>query len=81
MFYVYVIKSLKDGKVYVGHTNDLKERIGQHNSGQVKSTRSRKLFKLIYYEASNVLEDAVRREKSLKTGFGRRYLKNRLSDI
>jgi len=81
MFYVYVIKSLKDGKIYVGHTNDLKERIGQHNGGQVKSTRLRKPFKLIYYESSNILEDAVRREKSLKTGFGRRYLKNRLGDI
>ena len=81
MFYVYVIKSFKDGKIYVGHTNDLKERIKQHNNGLVKSTRSRKPFKLLYYEASNILEDAVRREKSLKTGFGRRYLKSRLSDI
>jgi len=81
MFYVYVIKSLKDGKIYAGHTNDLKERIRQHNNGLVKSTRSRKPFKLIYYEASNILKDALKREKSLKTGFGRRYLKNRLSDI
>ncbi len=81
MFYVYVIKSLKDGKIYAGHTNDLKERIKQHNNELVKSTRSRKPFKLIYYEASNILKDALKREKSLKTGFGRRYLKNRLSDI
>jgi putative endonuclease len=81
MFYVYVIKSLKDGKIYAGHTNDLKERIRQHNNGLVKSIRSRKPFKLIYYEASNILKDALKREKSLKTGFGRRYLKNRLSDI
>ena len=81
MFYIYVIKSLKDEKIYVGHTNDLRERIEQHNKGEVKSTHSRKPFKLVYYEASNILEDAIKREKSLKTGFGRRYLKNRLSDI
>jgi putative endonuclease len=81
MFYVYVIKSSKDGNIYVGHTNDLKERVKQHNSGQVKSTLLRRPFELIYYEASNILKDAIEREKSLKTGLGRRYLKNRLSDI
>jgi putative endonuclease len=81
MFYVYVIKSIKDKRIYVGHTNDLKERFKQHNNGQVKSTKSRKPFELIYYEASNILEDSIKREKGLKTGFGRRYLKNRLGDI
>jgi len=81
MYYVYVLKSLKDRKLYVGHTNDLIERIKQHNQGSEKSTKSRKPFRLLYYEAGNILEDAIRREKSLKTGFGRAYLKRRLSDI
>lgn len=81
MHYVYVIKSLKDGKLYIGHTGNLKERFKDHNSGLVKSTRTRKPFKLLYYEASNTLIDATRREKSLKTGFGRAYLKRRLKDI
>ena len=81
MFYTYVIKSKKDGRLYVGHTNDLVARIKEHNNGFVKSTKSRKPFKLIYYEACNILEDAIKREKSLKTGFGRRYLKQRLSDL
>lgn len=80
MYYVYVIKSLRDGKLYVGHTNDLKRRMKEHNNGLVKATRTRKPFKLIYYEASNILQDSVLREKSLKTGFGRAYLKRRLSD-
>jgi putative endonuclease len=75
MYYVYVIKSLKDGKIYVGHTNDLRERIEEHNKGTVKSTHGRRPLKLIYYEASNILRDAIEREKSLKTGFGRAYLK------
>jgi putative endonuclease len=81
MYYVYVIKSLKDRKIYVGHTNDLKERIREHNNGLVKSTAIRRPFKLLYYEASNILKDAFKREKSLKTGFGRAYLKRRLSDV
>lgn len=81
MFYTYVIKSLKDGHIYVGHTNDLKRRIKEHNSGEVKSTNKRKPFKLLYYEACNVLIDAIKREKAFKTGFGRAYLKRRLSDL
>jgi len=81
MYYVYVVKSIKDNHIYTGHTNNLKARIIQHNSGKVESTRLRKPFKLLYYEACNILSDAIKREKSLKTGFGRAYLKRRLSDI
>jgi putative endonuclease len=81
MYYIYVIKSLKDKKLYVGHTDNLKRRFNEHNTGQVKSTKLRKPFKLLYYEACNLLKDALKREKTLKTGFGRAYLKRRLSDI
>lgn len=81
MFYVYVILSGKDDKLYVGHTNNLAKRLIEHNSGLVKSTKSRVPFKLVYYEASNILEDAIKRERSLKTGFGRAYLKRRLTDL
>ncbi len=82
MYYTYVLKSLKDDKLlYVGHTNNLVKRFREHNKGFVKVTAKRKPFKLLYYEACNILQDAVNREKSLKTGFGRAYLKRRLSDI
>ena len=81
MYYVYVLKSGKDDKIYTGHTNNLVERLKEHNTGLVKATKNRRPLRLLYYEASNILEDAVRREKSLKTGFGRAYLKRRLSDI
>ena len=81
MYYVYVIQSLKDKKLYIGHANNLLKRIKEHNKGLVKSTQKRKPFKLLYYEASNLLKDAVSREKSLKTGFGRAYLKRRLNDL
>lgn len=81
MHYVYVLKSLSDGDLYVGHTNNLVRRFKEHNEGKVNCTKTRKPFSLLYYEACNILEDAVKREKSLKTGFGRAYLKRRLTDI
>ena len=64
--------------MYVGFTTDLKNRFKQHNAGKVKSTKNRTPFKLIYYEVCLSKEDALRREKYLKTTYGKRYLKNRL---
>lgn len=81
MYYVYILKSQKDDRLYAGHTENLAKRFKEHNSGKVKSTKDRTPLVLIYYEASNMLIDAVKREKALKTGFGRAYLKRRLSDI
>ena len=81
MYYVYVLQSLKDKKLYIGHTNNLKCRFQDHNSGQGEATKSRAPFRLVYYEACNIIEDAIQREKQFKTGFGRAYLKRRLSDI
>ena len=78
MHYVYVLKSERDGKMYVGYTADLRERLTLHNAGKVKSTQARRPFKLIYYEACVAQKDALRREKYLKTAYGKRYIKNRL---
>jgi putative endonuclease len=78
MFYTYVIKSEKDGKLYTGSTEDLRKRFKEHNSGRVFSTRSRGPFQLIYYEVCLSEYDAKDRERYLKTGMGKRYLKNRL---
>jgi putative endonuclease len=81
MEYVYVLQSLKDHALYIGHTNDLRRRVAEHESGKVPSTKSRLPVRLVYYEACNILDDAIKREKQLKTGFGRAYLNRRLSDI
>ncbi len=78
MFYTYVLKSLKDNEIYIGFTEDLKVRLDQHNKGLVSATKSRIPFKLVYYEACLDKNKAVKREKSLKTGFGRKYLKDRI---
>ena len=76
-FYTYVLRSLKDGKLYIGWTNDLRKRIEKHNLGKSLSTNDRRPLKLIYYEACLSKENALKREKKLKTGFGRKYIKNR----
>jgi len=56
----------------------LNSRLREHNLGKVFATKSRVPLKLIYYEACLNKENAIKREKQLKTGFGRKYLKNRL---
>jgi len=80
MNYVYVLLSEIDKQFYTGATTDLKGRLQQHNDGQVPSTSNRRPVKLIYYEACLSKGDAFRREKYLKTGMGKRYLRNRLKD-
>ena len=78
MFYIYVIKSKKSGRWYTGSTNDLRKRLKQHNEGKSGWTKSGIPWDLIYYEACLNNDDARSREKYLKTGMGKRYLKNRL---
>jgi putative endonuclease len=78
MFYTYVLKSTLDDKCYIGFTENLKRRFEEHNTGQVQSTAKRRPLKLIYYEACLSKDKAIKREKYFKTGFGRRFLKNRI---
>ncbi len=80
MYYVYVLLSKSDKKFYTGATSNLKSRVQKHNNGLIPSTSKRRPLKLIYYEACISKEDAFRREKYLKTGMGKRYLRNRLKD-
>lgn len=77
-YYTYVLRSLKDNKLYIGWTINLKLRLNLHNKGLVKATKTRVPFKLIYYEACTIKKKAIEREKSLKTGFGRKFLKKRI---
>ena len=78
MYYVYVIQSKRDKQFYTGFTRDLENRIREHNEGRVSSTKERGPFELIYYESCLNEQDALAREKYLKSGMGKRYLKNRL---
>ncbi len=81
MFYVYVLKSKKDNKLYFGFTKDLKKRFKEHQTGLVPSTKPRVPFDLIYYESYKSERDAKGREFKLKKG-KRAYeqLKKRIID-
>ena len=77
-YYTYILKSKKDGKLYTGSTKDLRKRLMQHNKGMATYTKGRGPFEVIYYEACLLDEKARSRELFLKSGMGKRYLKNRL---
>ncbi|MBU0612977.1 GIY-YIG nuclease family protein [Patescibacteria group bacterium] len=81
MYYVYLLKSKKDSKHYIGYTNNLTKRLKEHNDGKVISTKSRRPLAVIYYEAYTSKVDALKREKNLKL-FSKSYygLKTRLKD-
>jgi len=80
MHYVYILISEVDGKFYTGSTGDLKRRLKEHESGNVNSTKHRRPIRLIYYEACLNKKDARNREKYLKSGMGKKYLRNRLKN-
>jgi putative endonuclease len=66
MFYLYLLKSKKDDQCYIGSTNDLKRRFNEHNDSKVFSTKLRRPFELVYYEAYKSEHDARDRESNLK---------------
>jgi len=77
-YYTYILRSKKDGNFYTGSTKDLRKCLAQHNKGLSTYTKGRGPFEVIYYEACLEEEKARSRELYLKTGMGKRYLKNRL---
>ena len=79
MFYVYVLKSAKDDKLYIGYTSDLKRRIFEYNAKTELSTKSRTPFQLVYYEAYLSQKDVKYRESQFKRFSGSRmHLKRRI---
>ena len=80
MFYVYILQSQKDGELYTGFTDNIRKRLLKHNLGKVFSTKSRRPLKLIYCEVCLNKKDVKQREKYLKTGIGKRFIKYRLKN-
>jgi len=78
MYYTYVLKSKKNGRLYTGATNDLRKRLKLHDEGKSNFTKKDKPYELIYYEACKDREDAYAREKYLKSGPGKKFIRNRL---
>ncbi|MBU1998117.1 MAG: GIY-YIG nuclease family protein [Candidatus Omnitrophota bacterium] len=75
MHWVYVIKSRKDGKLYIGSTSAVEQRLQYHNSGKVRSTKSRRPFEIVFKEEHADITSARKRENFLKSGQGRKWLK------
>ncbi|MBP9103514.1 MAG: GIY-YIG nuclease family protein [Chitinophagaceae bacterium] len=75
MLFIYAIKSLSRNYLYVGMTNDLERRIAEHNNGENKSTKAYRPFKLIYSETFPDRISARAKEKYLKSGIGKEFLK------
>lgn len=75
MYYVYILRSKKNGKLYAGYSADLKRRMAQHISGDVHTTKRMGSIELIFYEAFKEKSDAKRREIYLKTTKGKRAIK------
>lgn len=81
MYYVYLLRSKRTGKYYIGYTNNLRERFRQHNEGESLATKSGVPYELIYYEAYRAKKDALIRERKLKHhAQGFRRLKERLEE-
>ncbi len=80
MYFVYALSSINRRYIYVGLTSNLERRIEEHNSGKNKTTKPYKPFRLIYSEKCADRPTARKREKYLKSGIGKEFLKSLLND-
>ena len=80
-YYTYVLYSKSAGQFYTGATANLKQRLLEHKQGLVATTKHKRPLELIYFEACLNKNDAFRRERYLKSGMGKRYLKQRLKEL
>ncbi len=76
-FYTYILRSLKDGGYYYGHTKDLENRLQRHNAGKVRSTKSRIPFVFHFYEVFATKSEAYKQELFFKSADGKVYLRNK----
>ena len=80
-FYVYILRSLANGDIYIGSTDNLQERFDCHNGGKVKSTKGYRPWKLLEYEEFRTRSDAVRRERFLKNHQQKEILKRKYGQV
>ena len=78
MYYTYILKSINYDKLYIGSTENLRQRLGDHNSSKSNFTKSFMPWKLVYYEAHISKTFAIKAENFYKTGQGRRQIKRKL---
>ncbi|WP_248724525.1 GIY-YIG nuclease family protein [Seonamhaeicola sp. ML3] len=75
--FVYVLISEKDGRFYVGMTSNVEKRLAEHNAGRTKSTKGYRPWKLFFFESLDNREEARKREKYLKSGYGKQWIKEK----
>ncbi|OGL66851.1 hypothetical protein A3F52_05210 [Candidatus Uhrbacteria bacterium RIFCSPHIGHO2_12_FULL_47_11] len=75
MFFVYILKSLKDQRTYTGYAGNVVGRLREHNQGKVDATKNRRPFIVLYTECYTTEQEAKKREHYWKSGSGRRKLK------
>jgi len=80
MFYVYLLQSQNNNDIYIGFSENLKQRVIQHNTGRVPSTKPNRPWKLVYYEAYSNKSDARKRELNLKQHKPKSDLIERIND-
>ena len=78
MYTVYILRSLRNNRLYTGSTNNIKRRLHENNTGKSKYTKLTKPFRLVYKEIFKTRSEAVQRGMFLKTGKGREFLKKKL---
>jgi putative endonuclease len=74
MYFVYILKSLRDHTYYYGSTHDLQERLKTHNNGKVRYTKGHRPYSLHYYETFNTRKEAFARERFFKSINGYNWL-------
>jgi len=67
MYYTYILRSLKDGGYYIGSSENLEKRLGDHNRGSVKASRNRRPLEIVYTEEYATRSEAVARERQIKS--------------
>ena len=79
MYYVYILKSEKDGSFYTGQCQNLQERLSKHNNGYNRSTKSKRPWMLVYHECLDTRSKAVKRELEIKRKKSRIYIEELIS--
>ncbi len=78
MYTVYVLYSDKFNRTYTGFTNNLERRVKEHNSGQSRSTKAFMPWRIVHKEVYETRQEAREREKYLKSGIGRDFIKQKI---
>ena len=79
MYYVYILRSVKDGSNYVGSTRNVKERLERHNEGRSRYTKNKRPWELVYVEEHPNRSSAVKREQEIKKQKRKAYIEDLVS--